>query len=224
MGPQRGFLVERGRRHVLEDHVEEGGEVGSGDGRVEGCGSPAGVGVDDRELDLVLGGVEVHEQLVDLVDDGLEAGVGTVDLVDHDDDREAGLEGLAQHEAGLGAGALGGVDEQQHAVDHVEGPLDLAAEVGVAGGVDDVDPHAVALDRRVLGEDRDALLALEVHRVHDPLGDLLVGPEGAGLAQQGVDERGLAVVDVRDDGDVAEVGTVCHPGTLRPTSSPPASL
>ena len=34
--------------------------------------------------------------------------------------------------------------------------------------------------------------------------DLLVFAEGAGLAQQLVDERGLAVVDVGDDGDVAE--------------------
>ena len=62
--------------------------------------------------------------------------------------------------------------------------------------------------RRVLGEDRDALLALEVHRVHDALGDVLVGAEGAGLPEHGVDERRLAVVDVRDDRDVAEVGAV----------------
>ena len=60
-------------------------------------------------------------------------------------------------------------------------------------------------DRGVLGEDRDALLALEVHRVHDALVDVLVLAEGAGLPQHGVDERGLAVVDVGDDGDVAQV-------------------
>ncbi len=34
--------------------------------------------------------------------------------------------------------------------------------------------------------------------------DLLVGPEGPGLAEHGVDESGLAVVDVGDDRDVAE--------------------
>ena len=57
----------------------------------------------------------------------------------------------------------------------------------------------------VLREDRDALLALEVTRVHDALGDVLVRPERAGLPEHGVDERGLAVVDVRDDGDVPQV-------------------
>ena len=60
------------------------------------------------------------------------------------------------------------------------------------------------MDRRVLGQDGDAALALELVRVHDALGDGLVGAEGAGLAQHGVDQRGLAVVDVGDDGDVAD--------------------
>ena len=70
--------------------------------------------------------------------------------------------------------------------------------------------HPVEADRRVLGEDGDALLPLEVHRVHDPLGDVLVGPEGARLPQQLVDEGGLAVVDVGDDGHVAQVVAGLH--------------
>jgi hypothetical protein len=81
-------------------------------------------------------------------------------------------EGLAQHEPGLGQRALGGVDQQHDAVDHGERPLDLAAEVGVTGGVDDVERDVAPHQRGVLGEDRDALLTLEVHRVHDPLGDV----------------------------------------------------
>ena len=157
----------------------------------------------------MLVGVEVEEQLLHLVHDLGDAGVAAVDLVDHEDDGQARLERLAQHEPGLGQRALAGVDEQEHAVDHREPPLDLAAEVGVAGGVDDVDLHAAVAHRGVLGEDRDALLALEVGRVHDPVDDLLVGAERAGLAQHGVDERGLAVVDVGDDGDVADVGAAC---------------
>ena len=53
-------------------------------------------------------------------------------------------------------------------------------------------------------EDRDAALALEIVRVHRALGDDLAGAERAGLLEQAVDERGLAVIDVRDDGDVAD--------------------
>ena len=55
----------------------------------------------------------------------------------------------------------------------------------------------------VLGEDGDAALALEVGVVHHPVGHLLIGAERAALPEQRVDERGLAVVDVRDDRDVA---------------------
>ena len=40
----------------------------------------------------------------------------------------------------------------------------------------------------------------------DAVVDVLVRAERAGLPQHGVDEGGLAVVDVGDDGDVAEVG------------------
>ena len=133
------------------------------------------------------------------------AGVGAVDLVDHHDRRQAGLERLAQHEAGLRQRALAGVHQQQDAVDHLQRPLHLAAEVGVAGGVDDVDPRPQEVDGRVLGHDGDALLALEVDRVHHSLGHVLVGAEGAALPEHRVHQRGLAVVDVGDDGEVAHV-------------------
>ena len=169
--------------------------------------SPAGprVRVDDRELDLLLVGVEVEEQLVDLVDHLGDPRVGPVDLVHDEDHGQPGLERLAQHEPRLRQRPLGGVDQQQHAVDHRQPALHLAAEVGVARRVDDVQLHAPVADGRVLGEDRDALLALEVHRVHHALGDVLVLAERAGLPQHRVHERGLAVVDVGDDRHVSEV-------------------
>jgi hypothetical protein len=99
--------------------------------------------------------------------------------------------------------ALDRVDQEQHAVHHRQHALDLAAEVGVAGGIDDVDVRAAVADGAVLGEDGDAALALEVIRVHDPLLHVLVRGEGARLLQQLVDQRGLAVVDVGNDRDVA---------------------
>ena len=115
------------------------------------------------------------------------------------------LERLAQHEARLRQRPLARVDEEQHAVDHRQPALDLAAEVGVAGRVDDVDLRVAELDRGVLGEDRDPLLALEVGRVHDALADVLVLAERARLPEHRVDERRLPVVDVRDDRDVPQI-------------------
>ena len=119
---------------------------------------PSGVGrhpallgraVEDREIELLLGGVERGEQVEDLVEHLDRPRVGPVDLVDDDDRLEPDLERLDDHELGLRQRPLGGVDQHQRAVDHVEDALDLAAEIGVARRVDDV-------DARVLPEDRGA--------------------------------------------------------------------
>jgi hypothetical protein len=91
------------------------------------------------------------------------------------------------------------------AVHHGQAALDLAAEVRVAGRVDDVDRQPAVLDRGVLGEDRDPLFALQVIGVHDSLVDVGVRAERARLPQHGVDQRGLAMVDVRDDSDITHV-------------------
>jgi len=118
-------------------------------------------------------------------------------------------------------GALGCVDEQHHTVDHGQTALDLATEIGVTGGVDDVDGDAVGVaglvgcgtlepHRGVLGEDGDALLTFEVTGVHRALFDVLMRTERAGLPEHGVNERGLSVVYVGDDGNVADVTAVLH--------------
>ena len=202
---ERRLRVVGGRRHGVEDLLEERREVGLLTAGLAARRALPGVGVEDRELELLLGGVEVDEEVVDLVEHLGGRGVGAVDLVDDHDRRQPGFERLAQHEAGLRQRAFGGVDQEQHAVDHLEDALDLAAEVGVARGVDDVDPGVAPGDGGVLRQDGDAVLALEVDRVHDALDDRLVLAEGAGLPEHGVDERGLAVVDVGDDGEVSQV-------------------
>ena len=175
------------------------------DGVEAGC-ARARVGVDDGELDLAVVGAEVHEELVDVVHDDRGPRVGAVDLVDGHDDREVLGHGLGEDVAGLGQRSLGGVHEQQDRVDHEQAALHLAAEVGVAGRVHDVETNALVRDAGLLGQDGDAALTLEVHGVHDAVHDHLVDPEGAGLAEHGIHQGGLAVVDVGHDGDVADVG------------------
>ena len=196
----------RRRRGDLDEQVEQRSQVRARLGQVARRRPELGVRVHDRELDLVLVRAEVEEQLVDVVEDRARAGVAAIDLVDRHDHRQAAGHRLLEDVAGLRQRPLGGVDEEQHRVDHEQRALDLATEVGVARRVDDVEADAVVVDRRLLGEDRDALLALEVHRVEHPVDQRLVGPERAGLAQHRVDQRGLAVVDMGDDGDIAKVG------------------
>lgn len=121
-----------------------------------------------------------------------------------------GGQGLAQHETGLRQRALGGVDQQQHPVHHGQPALHLTAEVGVAWGVDDIDDgrrpvRMPAMHGRVLGQDRDALFLLQVPGVHEALDRVVTTVvQRARLPQHRVDQGGLPVVDVGDDGDVAK--------------------
>ena len=109
--------------------------------------------------------------------------MGAVDLVEAEDRAQAHLQRLAQHELGLGHDAFFGVHQEDAAVHHTEDPLDLAAEVGVAGGVDDVDAglarFSVPEDAGALGEDGDPALALLVVGVHGALNRRLIGSENA---------------------------------------------
>ena len=194
------------RRGDGHEQVEQRPQIGPRLGEVRRCRSSLRICVHDREVDLELIGAEVHEQLVDVVEDLCRPRVGSVDLVERHDHRQVALHRLLEHVARLRQRSLGGVDQQQDGVDHQQRALDLAAEVRVAGRVDDVEADAVVVDRRLLGEDGDPLLALEVAGVEHAVDHRLVGAEGPGLAQHAVDQGRLAVVDVGDDRHVAQVG------------------
>jgi hypothetical protein len=197
---------------VGEDRLEQRPQVRPGLGE-RGRGLPlAGHRVEHREVDLRLVRPEVDVQRVHLIQHLAGPRVLPVDLVDHQHRLEPHRQRLGEHEPGLGQRTLGGVDQQEHTVHQPEPALDLAPEVGVARGVDDVDLVPAVLHRGVLGEDGDALLALQVVRVHDPVGEGLVGAEHACLAQHVVDQRGLAVVDVGHDGHVPDVLSGNHGG------------
>ena len=173
-----------------------------------------GRGIDHGEIELRLGSAELVEQLERLVDNPPCARPGAIDFV-HDDDRlQAQRQRFSRDEACLRHRSVDGVDQQQHAVDHRQNALDLAAEVGVTRRVDDVDVRIAIFDRAVLGDDGDPAFALEVVAVHHPLEDVLVRRERARLHQQLVDQGRLAMIDVGDDRDVAKLTCGGH-GALR---------
>ena len=209
---QDGFGIARRRGNVLQDGVEERAQVG---GRVvHGFLGHAGLGdgVEHRKIELVFGGVEIDEQVVNLVEHFRHARVGAVDLIDHHDGRQVRFQGLGKHVARLRQRTFAGVHEQHDAVDDLEGAFHLAAEIAMAGGVDDVDFDAVIAHAGNFGEDGDAALAFQVVGIHDAVDVFLVGAEDAALIEHGVDESGLAMVHVGDDGDVADAGVAAFHG------------
>ena len=217
---QSGRRVAGGGGDRPDDRVEEGCHVGVrvGDGdAVDGATFP-GDRRDDGELDVIVGGVEVEEEFVDLVHHFIEAGVAPVHLVHDDDGGEVPGEGLGQDVAGLGHRTFGGVDQEEDAVDEGESPFHLPAEVGVSGGVDQVDLRVPPRHRGGLGQDGDAPFALLIVGVEDSVHVRLMGSEDAGGAQHRIDQRRLAMVDVRDQRHVADGGGTRHGTGMVPGS------
>ena len=93
--------------------------------------------------------------------------------------------------------------------------LDLTSKIGMPGRVDNIDEHVAVVDGRILCQNRNSALALQVRVVHRALLDPLVAAECAALAKQSVHERCLAVIHMRDDRDVPpeRVGGLRRGGT-----------
>ena len=196
--PRRRVGIAARRRHARDQLVEHVGDA------------LAGLGADPPH---VVG--RLAEQLGDLLGDALGLGAGQVDLVQARDQLEPGLDRQVGVGHRLRLDALGRVDDQQRALAGGQRARHLVGEVDVAGRVDQVQlvglpvvcarvehPHRLRLDR-------DPALALEVHRV-EHLGAHRARVDRVGQLEDAVGQRRLAVVDVGDDREVADVGLVSH--------------
>ena len=192
-----------GSRDVLDDLLEERDAVLALVIRAIHEITVTGGAVGEWGVELVFIGVEVEEEFEHLVADLGWIGEWAVDLVDDDDRLEAFLHRLAEHEAGLSLWAAGSVDNEDDAIDHFHDALDFSTEVGVAWGIDDVDGVTVPENGGVFRLDGDALFALEVHGVHGALGGGLVFTVGAAGLKKLVDQCGFPMVNVGDDGEIA---------------------
>ena len=114
-----------------------------------------------------------------------------------------------------------------------EGAEDTAAQVqravkalDMAGRIDQVEDVVLPRHPHVLGLDGDAPFPLDVHRV-EVLGLHVAHVDGAGELEDAVGERRLAVVDVGDDAEIAELLEPGHTPFSPPwgrSDEPPAPL
>ena len=165
----------------------------------------AGLGRDEDRV----GGVEA-DHVLDLLPDLLRLGRRQVDLVEDRDDLVIVVERLVDVGERLRLDPLARVDDEERALAGGERPVDLVGEVDMAGRVDEVEDVVVAVARAVvephgLRLDGDAALALDVHRIEHLAAHLALA-ETAGDLDQPVGERRLAVVDMGDDREVADIG------------------
>ena len=132
-----------------------------------------------------------------------------VDLVQHRHDLHALLgRGIAVRDR-LRFHALRGVDHEQRPFAGGQRSRHLVREIHVPRRVDQIEVIHLTIargvaQRRGLGLDGDAALALEVHRIEHLRRHLAVRQAAAELDEP-IGQRGLAMIDVGDDREVADV-------------------
>ncbi len=149
------------------------------------------------------------DDLLDFLADPVGVGGGEVDLVDDGDDLVVVLDRLVDVGEGLRLDPLGGVDDEEGAFAGGQRARDFVGEVDVAGRVHQVELVALPVEPHRLRLDGDPALALDVHAVEQLLLHLALG-EAARRLDQPVGKRRLAVVDMRDDAEVADSTDVGH--------------
>ncbi len=198
-----GLLL--GRFYVINDQVKQGIKVLARAVEFGIAPAIAARGIKMRKIELLFVSVKACEEVKAIVECAVGITVRLVHLVEHDNRAQAEGERFGGHKLRLRHRSFGGIDQQNNAVNHRKNALNLTAKVGVAGGVHNVDPGAFPLHRCGFGEDRDTTLTLDVVAVHRALGRGLIVAVGAGLLEKFVHQSGLAVVNVCDDRDVANV-------------------
>ena len=137
--------------------------------------------------------------------------MGAVHLVDDDDHAQPQPERFPQDEARLRHRSFDRVHEQQRAVHHVEHPLNLTAKVGVTGRINNVDFGVVPDNRCILCQNGDAALTLQRIGVENALTRRVRVAEDFCLLEHAIDQSGLAMIDMGNNGDIAKVATcLCH--------------
>ena len=154
------------------------------------------------------------DDVLDLRGDALRLGLRQVDLVEHRKHFEVLLDRLVAVRDGLCLDALCRIDDEQRALAGGERPGHLVGEIHVAGRVDDVELIVLAVgsaehERHALRLDGDAAFTLDVHGIEDLSGHLPLRQRSAQL-DESIGERRLAVIDVRDDGEIANISLIDH--------------
>ena len=202
---QRGVRITFGCWDRFEDGIEERPHVDALVAQILHRPAVARGREDEGAVQLLLGSIQFQQQVQDLIHHFFGTGFRTVDLVDADDHVQVQFQCLGKHEAGLRHGAFESVHHEDDTVHHLQDALHLAAEIGVAGSIHDVDLHTLVGDSGVLRQDGDPALALQVARVHDALGHFLVLAEHAALLQELVHQGRLAVVDVGNYCNISDI-------------------
>ena len=115
------------------------------------------------------------------------------------------IQSLFQNEFCLRHGPFKSVYQKDNSVYHFQHTFYLAAEIRMSRSIDDIDLGAFVMYGCVFGENGDPSFSFDIIGVHDSFPDLLILTENAALTEKLVYQSSLAMVNVSDDGYVANI-------------------
>ena len=161
--------------------------------------------IEEWAVELLIGSTKIHKKFQNLVNNLVWPCFWTVYLINADDYVQIQLKSFFQNEFGLRHSAFESVNQKDNAVYHFQYTLNLAAEVSMSWGIDNVDLCVFVMNCCVLGENCDTTLSLNIVGVHDTFLNLLIGTENTALFQKLVYQSGFTMVNVGNDGYVTYI-------------------
>lgn len=137
-------------------------------------------------------------------------GVRSVGFVDDNDYTMVHLQCFLENKARLRHRAFKSVYQQQDSVDHFQNTLYLAGKIGVTGRIDNIDLSILPEDRSIFRKNGNAFFSLKVVVVHHSFSDGLILAENTALPQHLIDQGCLAMIDMGDDCDIADIADFFH--------------
>ena len=211
---QWGVFLNQRWWHIRQNGFKERAEVGRvncifwGQGRFAFFCNCVNYG----EIKLLGVGCQFQKEVLGHTEDHFRAGGRPVYFVDNHNRFEAHFKSFSEDEPGLGHWAVHRVNQQQAAIGHVQDALDLAAKVGVTGGVNNINFGALINNGCIFSQDGNTFFTFEVIRIHNKGANRFIFAENIALFEQAVHQGGFAVVNVSYDSDISNIvaGNMWH--------------
>ena len=194
-----------GMGDVLDDDVKKAGQITGFYVKIR-CGpAVSSGGVNHGQIQLLLGSPQIDEKVIHFIGHLGGTGHGTVDLIHHDHRCQAQGQRFFQNGTGLGHTALIGIHQKDDTVHHGKASLHLPAEIGVAGGIHNIDLDPLVYQGGVFGQNGNASFFFQIVGIHNALFHLLIFTEGTRLLEHSIHQGGFSVVNVSNNGDVSDI-------------------
>ena len=201
----RGFHIACRCRNVVDDGFKQRFHIPFSCGRIFGSVAASCRSEYKGGIQLIVICIQFHEQFQNFIDDIIRSCFRSVNFIYTNHYGMVQFQRFAQNEFCLGHGAFKGIYHQNNAVYHFQYTFYFAAEVCVAGCIDDIDLHITVIYCCVFGKDRDPSFPFNIAAVHNTFLYRLIGTEDPALFQELVNQCGFTVVNMGNNGYISDI-------------------